>query len=94
MEFEELGHRGVDVHAAGGRGTPPSGDEVSDIDLGHLNRVRQLARGALQLAQPTPYEFSNFDGALQGESSRHVGSFELFSCLLGSSNIAKSRLKR
>src|SRR2546427_2671106 len=36
MELEELGHRRVDVHAAGGRGTPPSGDEVGDVDLRHL----------------------------------------------------------
>src|SRR3989475_1318457 len=74
MELEELGHRGVDVHATGGRGTPPSGDEVRDVDLRHLNRIRQFARGALQLAQPAPYEFSDFDGALQGEGCRHVGS--------------------
>ena len=75
MQLEELGHRGVDVHPARGRGTPPSGNEVSDIDLRHLNRIRQLAWGALQLAQPAPHQFSDFDGALQGEGCRHVDSF-------------------
>src|SRR5437867_5340853 len=74
VQLEELGHRRVDVHPTGRRGTPPSGDEVRDVDLRHLNRIRQLARGALQLAQPAPYEFSNLDGALQGEGCRHVDS--------------------
>src|SRR6266566_2187448 len=66
VEFEKLGHRGVDVHAARGRGTPPSGDEVSDVDLRHLNRVRQFTWGALQLAQPASDQLTDFDGALQG----------------------------
>src|SRR5262245_49496575 len=72
VELEKLGHRRVDVHAAGCRGTPPSGDDISDIDLRHLNRIRQLARGPLQLTQATPDELTDFDGALQGEGSRHV----------------------
>src|SRR5260370_26056830 len=67
VQLEELGHRRVDVHPARGRGTPPAGDEVRDGDLRHLNRIRERARAALQLAQPAPYELSNLDGALQGE---------------------------
>src|SRR5439155_12524811 len=80
VQLEELGHRGVDVHAARGRGTPPSGDEVTDIDLRHLNRIRQLARGTLQLTQPAPYQFSDFDGALQGRAAAMYAPLSLFSC--------------
>ncbi|HLZ46247.1 MAG TPA: hypothetical protein VKQ05_11275 [Gemmatimonadales bacterium] len=54
VQFEELGHRRIDVHAAWGRRTPTTRNQVSDIDFGHLNRIRQLARGALELAQPAP----------------------------------------
>src|SRR6185437_4616328 len=72
VQLEELGHWRVNVHASRSRGAPTAGNEISDIDFGHLNRIRQLARGALQLAQPTPNKLTDFDGALQGEGSRHL----------------------
>src|SRR5438034_4243338 len=62
----------MQVTATRGRGTAPAGHQVRHIVFRNLNRLSELARGALELPEATPEQLTHLHRILERESCRHL----------------------